>query len=171
MTTFVTSQMAGVNFAANDTTPAFTPGTMCYASDGSIAMYVPATSTIGQYNFCIIINTSSAAGASVGCVPVTTTNALTSQRLAVAQVAITGPVAGVGAVQYGWVFLSGNNLQGNYLGQPAAPVYTTATAGLLSDTKVTAGYCLGVVAMTSAASASTVPVVMGFSVIRTWGGA
>lgn len=165
MTTFVTNGVAGVNFTADDSTAAFTPGTIVNATDGSIAMYVKCTSTIAQYNFCLIINTSSAAGASVGCVPVTTTNALTSQRLCVAQSAITSG-------NYGWVFLSGNNLRGNLLVscQPAVPLYTTSTAGSLDDAIVTAGYCLGVVAMSSATSASSPPIVMGFAVIRTYPG-
>lgn len=165
MTTFATSNIAGVNFAADDSTPAVAAGTTVVASDGSIAMYVKATSTIAQYNFCIIVNTSSAIGASVGCVPVTTTNAATSQRLCVAQSAITSG-------NYGWVFLSGNNLRGNLLVscQPAVPLYTTSTAGSLDDAVVTAGYCLGVVAMTSATSASSPPIVMGFAVIRTYAG-
>lgn len=161
----VTSPIVTPPLDVTSTTAQVPVGTVVHASDGSIAMYVLATSTIAQYDFCIIINTSSAAGASIGCVPVTTTNALTSQRLAVAQTAIASG-------SYGWVYLSGNNLRGKCAAacEPAVPLYTTATAGVLDDAKVTAGYCLGVVAMTSAASASAPPVVMGFAVIRTWGG-
>ena len=128
-------------------------------------MLVRATSTIAQYDAVIIINTSSAAGASIGCVPVTTTNALTSQRLAFAQTAITSG-------DYGWVATKGNNLRVRTLiaAQPAVPLFTTATAGSLDDATVTAGYCLGVVLMSSATSASAPPCVVGNAVIRTWAG-
>jgi hypothetical protein len=140
-------------------------GTTVTATDGSEYVMVRATSTIAQYDACIIINTSSAVGASIGCVPVTTTNALTSQRLAFAQTAITSG-------DYGWVATKGNNLRVKTLiaCQPAVPLYTTGTAGSLDDATVTAGYCLGVVLMTSATSASAPPCVVGNAVIRTWGG-
>lgn len=161
----ITSGIVTPDLTSVDTVARVPVGTTVHASDGSIAMYVQATSTIAQYNFVVILNTSSATGASIGCVPVTTTNAAVSQRLAVAQTAIASS-------SYGWVYLSGNNLRGMcaLACEPAVPLYTTATAGVLDDAKVTAGYCLGVVAMTSAASASAPPVVLGFSVIRTWGG-
>jgi hypothetical protein len=140
-------------------------GTLITATDGGEYMLVRATSTIAQYDACVIINTSSAVGASIGCVPVTTTNALTSQRLAFAQTAITSG-------DYGWVALKGHDLRVKTLiaCQPAVPLYTTATAGSLDDTVVTAGYCLGVVLMTSATSASAPPCVVGNAVIRTWAG-
>lgn len=140
-------------------------GTVVHLSDGGSAMFVQATSTIAQYDACIIINTSSAAGASIGAVPVTTTNALTSQRMGFAQTAIT-------SANYGWVHLSGNSIRVKALiaCQPAAPLFTTATAGQLDDATVTAGYCLGVVLMSSATSASAPPAVVGNAVIRTWGG-
>lgn len=161
----ITSPIVTPDLTSTDTTARVPVGTTVTASDGSIAMYVQATSTIAQFDACIIINTSSATGASLGCVPVTTTNALTSQRLAFAQTAITSG-------SYGWVYLSGNNLRVKALiaCQPAVPLFTTATAGSLDDTTVTAGYCLGVVLMSSATSASAPPAVVGFAVIRTWGG-
>lgn len=145
--------------------PKIPVGTTVSLSDGGEAMYVRATSTIAQYDACIIINTSSATGASIGCVPVTTTNALTSQRLCFAQTAIA-------SADYGWVHLKGNNIRTKCLiaCQPAVPLFTTATAGSLDDTTVTAGYCLGVVAMSSATSASAPPMVVGNAVIRTWAG-
>lgn len=161
----ITSPLVTPDLTSTDTSARVPVGTVVTASDGSIAMYVQATSTIAQYDACIIINTSSATGASIGCVPVTTTNALTSQRLAFAQTAIASS-------SYGWVYLSGNNLRVKALiaCQPAVPLYTTATAGSLDDAIVTAGYCLGVVLMSSATSASAPPAVAGFAVIRTWGG-
>jgi hypothetical protein len=165
MPTTIISTLVTPPIDANDSAARIPAGTIVKTSDGGEAMYVQATSTIAQYNACIIINTSSATGASIGCVPVTTTNALTSQRLAFAQTAITSS-------NYGWVKLSGNEIRCNLLiaCQPAVPLFTTSTAGSLDDTTVTAGYCLGVVAMSSATSASSPPMVVGQAVIRTWGG-
>ncbi len=163
--TTITTGVVTPDLGSIDATARVPVGTMVSTTDGGTAMYVQATSTIAQYNFCIVINTSSATGASIGCVPVTTTNVATSQRLGVAQVAITSSY-------YGWLSLSGNNLRGMCAVscQPAVPLFTTATAGVLDDAVVTAGYCLGVVAMTSAASASAPPIIMGPAVVRTWGG-
>ena len=140
-------------------------GTVVTTTEGGQAIYVQATSTINQYDAVVVLNTSSATGASIGAVPVTTTNALKSQRLGFAQTAITSSY-------YGWITLSGNNLRVNSLiaCQPAVPLFTTSTAGWLDDTTVTAGYCLGVVLMSSATSASAPPAVAGNCVIRTWAG-
>ncbi len=150
---------------SNNSTALMTVGTVVNTTDGGQAIYVQATSTIAQYDACIVINTSSATGASIGAVPVTTTNALTSQRLGFAQTAITSSY-------YGWLALSGNYLRVKALiaCQPAVPLFTTATAGQLDDATVTAGYCLGVVLMSSATSASAPPAVAGNCVIRTWSG-
>src|SRR6476646_5883938 len=110
---FLTSGIAGVDLTATyassgDTTAGakvlpMAVGTVSHGNDGSKWILVQATSTIAQYDACIIINTSSATGASIGCVPVTTTNAATGQRFAVAQTAITSSL-------YGWVALEGHNL-------------------------------------------------------------
>lgn len=168
MAVFPISGRLGVRLAdtyASGTTPPFTTGLIVDTNDAGQYVFVRATSTIAQYDACIIINTSSATGASIGCVPVTTTNALTSQRLAFAQTAITSG-------DYGWVATRGNELRVKTLiaCQPAAPLFTTGTAGSLDDAVVTAGYCLGVVLMSSATSASAPPAVAGNTVIRTWGG-
>lgn len=163
--TYATSPLAGVNLTDTSTTPVVAVGTIVDTNDGGRACYVQATSTIAQYDACIIINTTSSVGAAMGCVPVTTTNALTSQRLCFAQTAIA-------SASYGWVMLSGNSIRVKTLiaCQPAVPLFTTATAGSLDDTTVTAGYCLGVVLMASATSASAPPAVVGNAVIRTWAG-
>lgn len=140
-------------------------GTTVYTTDGGIAMYVQAISTVAQYDAVVIINTSSATGASIGVAPITTTNAATGARIGFAQTALAS-----GA--YGWVYTTGNNLRVNTLiaCQPNVPLFTTATAGSLDDTTVTAGYVLGVVLKSSATSASAPPCTAGFSVVRTWGG-
>lgn len=167
---FPTSGIAGISLTttyASGTTPPFTPGLETKATDGNAYMFVQAASTIAQFDACIVINSSSAifSAGFLKCVPVTTTNALTSQRLVVAQTAITSG-------DYGWVATAGHNLRVKTLiaAQPAVPMFTTATAGSLDDATVTAGYCLGVVLMTSATSASAPPCVIGNAVIRTWAG-
>lgn len=140
-------------------------GTIAATSDGGQAIYVQATSTIAQYDAVVISNAGSAVGAAYGAVPVSTTNALKSQRLGFAQTAITSGY-------YGWISLSGSNLRINTLigCNPAVPLFTTSTAGSLDDTTVTAGYCLGVVLLSSATSASAPPATASNCVIRTWGG-
>jgi hypothetical protein len=165
MPTTIITGLVGPDLTSVDTTARIPTGTTVKTSDGGEAVYVQATSTISQYDACIIINTSSATGQSIGCVPVTTTNALTSQRLAFAQTAIASS-------SYGWVQTAGNSIRVKTLiaCQPAVPLFTTSTAGSLDDTVVTAGYCLGVVLMSSATSASAPPAVVGNSVIRTWAG-
>lgn len=172
---FLTSGMAGVNLtdtyaSASDTTgqTKITPvsvGTISRGNDGSEWMLVRATSTIAQYDACLVVNTASAVGATVGCVPITTTNALLGGRLAFAQNAIASSL-------YGWVATAGFDLRVKTLiaCQPAVPLYTTATAGSLDDAIVTAGYCLGVTLMSSATSASAPPCVVGNATIRTYGG-
>lgn len=140
-------------------------GTIVNTTDGGVAMYVQAISTVAQYDAVVIINTSSAVGASIGVAPITTTNAATGARIGFAQTALAS-----GA--YGWVYTSGNNLRVNSLiaCQPNVALYTTATAGSLDDAIVTAGYCLGVVLKSSATSASAPPCTAGNTVVRTWGG-
>src|SRR5688572_16836197 len=101
---FLTSGLAGANLTQTDSTPLFKVGTVGTGDDGSKWMYVQALSTIAQYDAVVITNSGSAVGAGFGAVPVTTTNALGSVRVAFAQTAIT-------SAQYGWVALEGNNLR------------------------------------------------------------
>ena len=148
---YSTDGLVGVNFNNVDDSdaPAHTVGTVVYGTDGSKWIYVQALSTIAQYDAVIILASASAANTNVGAVPVTTTNALTSPRIGFAQVAIASS-------KYGWVALEGNNLRVKTLiaCQPAVPLFTTATAGSLDDTVVTAGHVHGVVLRSSATSAS-----------------
>ena len=159
MASFPISGAAGVSLTAtylSGTTPPMKVGTVVLTSDGGKAMMVKATSTIAQFDAVIILNTSSATGASVGCVPVTTTNAATGLRLAFAQTAITSG-------DFGWVMMEGHDLRVKALiaCNPAVPIFTTATAGSVDDTIVSSGYCLGLVLMSSATSASAPPCVAG----------
>lgn len=149
-----TDGLAGVNFNNVDDSdaPAHTVGTIVIGTDGSKWIYVQALSTIAQYDALAIITSGSAENANMGAVPLTTTNALTSIRFGIAQVAIASS-------KYGWVALDGNNLRVKTLVacQPAVPLFTTATAGSLDDTVVTAGHVHGVVLKSSATSASAPP--------------
>jgi len=156
MASIITTGTVTVDLTINDTTARFPVGNVVQVSDGGKAMYVTATKTINQYDAVIIINTASAAGASIGCVPASTGVAATSPRLAFAQTAMA-------INTYGWVMLESNNIRVNVAAsaQPAVPLFTTATAGVLDVTTVSAGYCAGVIAMSSAASASAVPCVAG----------
>lgn len=165
MATIINQGIVTPSLTAVDTSAKIPVGTTVLTDDCGEAVYVQATSAIAQYDVCIIINTSPAAGASIGCVPVTTTNALTSQRLVFAQTSIA-------SASYGWVMTKGNSIRAKCLVgcQPAVPLFTTSTPGSLDDAVVTAGYCLGVVAMSSATSAQALPVVVGNAVIRTWAG-
>lgn len=149
---FLTSPLVGANLTQVDTTALFKVGTVGYGDDGSKWMYVQALSTVAQYDCVVVTNSGSAVGANFGVVPVTTTNALASPRVAFAQTAIT-------SASYGWVALEGNNLRVNCLiaCNPKVPLFTTATAGSLDDTVVTAGHVHGVVAVSSATSASAPP--------------
>ena len=137
-------------------------GTIINTSDGGEAMYVIATKTVNQYDAVIIINSSSATGATIGVVPCSTLVAAMSPRLAVAQTALA-------INEYGWVYTKGNNLRVKVgvACEPAVALYTTGTPGVLDDAVVSVGYCAGIVAMSSAASASAVPVVCGPMLVET----
>lgn len=150
---------------ANTTDQRANLGMRVSTTDGGEAVYVRAASTIAQYDACIVLNTSSATGASIAAVPITTTNALTGSTLAIAQNAITSG-------NYGWLFTRGHDLRVSTLiaCQPNVPLFTTSTGGQLDDATVTAGYCLGIILKSSATSASAPPCTMTNAVVRTWGG-
>lgn len=150
------------DLTATDTSPRITVGTQVNTSDGGEAVYVIALSAIAQYDAVAILNSSSATGATMCAAPLTTTNATGTTRVGVAQTAIA-------AASYGWVHTSGYNLRVNVLiaCQPVVPLYTTGTGGSLDDTVVSAGYVSGIVAKTSAASASAVQCVVGYGMVET----
>ena len=156
------SQIVGPGFDDSSSTARVPVGTIMKGTNGSEWMYVIAQSAIAQYDCVAILNSSSAVGASICASPMTTTFAAKSTRVGFAQTALA-------AAGYGWVALSGSNLRCNVAiaCEPAVPLYTTATGGVLDDAVVSAGYVAGCVAMSSAASASAVPVVGGFANIET----
>lgn len=157
----ITTGLVTQDLTASSNTALTQVGTIVKAADGSEYMYVIAQSAIAVYDCVAILNSSSATGASICASPMTTTFAALSPRVGFAQTALAKG-------GFGWVALSGSNLRCNVLisCQPAVPLYTTATGGSLDDTIVSAGYVAGCVAMSSAASASAVPVVVGFATIE-----
>ena len=129
-----------------------TPGTRVNTSNNGVYVFARAESTISQFDAVIMSTFADSASSTpvLRAVPVTTTNAaaLGFNMVGFAQTAIASSY-------YGWIGINGV-LQVSLLiaCQPIVPLYTTATAGKLDDTTVSAGYIQGVVANTSATSAS-----------------
>jgi hypothetical protein len=157
---FATSGIIGADLtavyastSATSITPLpFATGTRVTADNNGVAIFARAQSDIAQYD-CVVFSTyadSASLTPILRAVPVTTTNmaALGWPAVGFAQTSIV-------SASYGWIHLNGV-VRVNCLiaAQPAVPLYTTATAGKLDDTTVSAGYILGVVANTSATSAS-----------------
>lgn len=129
-----------------------TVGTQVSTSNNGRYIFARAESDIAAFD-CVIFSTfanSASLTPILRAVPITTTNAaaLGYSMVGFAQNAI---VSGT----YGWIGLNGV-LQVSLLiaCNPKVPLYTTATAGKLDDTTVSAGYIQGIVANTSATSAS-----------------
>jgi len=129
-----------------------TPGTRVNTTNNGVYVFARAESTINQFDAVIMSTYADSASSTpvLRAVPVTTTNAaaLGYNMVGFAQTAIASSY-------YGWIGINGV-LQVNLLVacQPKVPLYTTSTAGKLDDTTVSAGYIQGIVANTSAASAS-----------------
>lgn len=128
------------------------PGARVTTTNNGVYMFVRAESDIAQFDAVVISTFADSASTTAipRAVPVTTTNAaaLGYPPVGFAQVAIT-------SAYYGWVCLNGMPRVNLLVAcQPKVPLYTTATAGKLDDTTVSAGYIQGIVANTSAASAS-----------------
>lgn len=129
-----------------------TPGETVYTSNNGRYVFARAESDISQFD-CVIFSTfadSASATPILRAVPITTTNAA---ALGYAQVGFAQ--TSIASANWGWIALNGL-LRVNLLiaCNPKVPLYTTATAGKLDDTTVSAGYIQGIVANTSATSAS-----------------
>lgn len=129
-----------------------TPGERVNTSNNGVYIFARAESTVSQYD-CVIFSTyadSASATPILRATPITTTNAAAMGYAMVgfAQVAVT-------SAYYGWFAINGL-VKVNLLiaAQPKVPLYTTSTAGSLDDATVSAGYIQGIVANTSATSAS-----------------
>jgi len=140
-----TSGIIGVALGDVGTTATFNLGTVVNLDDGGQAMYVQAASDVSQFA-AVSVRTDETA------VPLTTTNAAASKRVAFAQTSIA-------SAQYGWVQLGGvvkvNLLTGCVA---SVPLFTTATAGCLDDATVSGngvGLVVGVTNAGSTASGTT----------------
>ena len=144
-----TSALIGVALDYTDTTPSFATGTTVNLNDGGQAVYVQAASTVATYMaVSVLVNNT--------VVPLTTTNSASSKAVGFAQTSIA-------SAYYGWVQLGGKPRVNVLIGcQPNVPLFTTATAGSLDDATVTAGLVAGLVATTSAASASAPTCIAGY---------
>ena len=140
-----TSGVIGVALGDVGTTASFSLGTVVNLDDGGFALYVQAASDISQYAAVSVLSNETA-------VPLTTTNAAASKRVAFAQTSIA-------SAQYGWVQLGGV-VKVNLLTScaPNVPLFTTATAGCLDDATVSGngvGLVVGVTNAGSTASGTT----------------
>lgn len=130
----------------------YNPGETVRASNGSIYMFARCASDTSQYD--TVIFSSYGASASLTptqqFVPITTTNAAATGYNAI------GFCQNSVASSYStWVCMTGQPRVNALIAcNPKVPLYTTATAGKLDDTTVSAGYVVGVVLNTSATSAS-----------------
>lgn len=128
----------------------FAVGDMCRGSDGSVWVYVKATTALTQYDVAWVDVSGNAA-------PVTSTNVLTAGRPAFAQVAFT-------INYYGWVMLTGPaTIRAAASCQPSVPLYTTDTAGVVDDAtgSLSQSQLIGLV-LSSSASAGGITGVAGF---------
>jgi hypothetical protein len=152
--TVSTSNLIGVALGYTDTTAQFNLGTTVNLDDGGQAIYVQAASTVATYS-AVAVRVDNKV------VPLTTTNSAASKAVGFAQVSIA-------SAYYGWVQLGGKPRVSVLVGcQPNVPLFTTATAGSLDDATVTGGLVAGLVATTSAASASAVTCIAGYPHIAT----
>ena len=129
-----------------------TPGSRVTTSNNGVYMFVRAESDIAAYDAVIMSTFADSASLTpvMRAVPVTTTNAaaLGYNMVGFAQNAIASSY-------YGWVGINGLLKVSLLIAcNPKVPLYTTSTAGKLDDTTVSAGYIQGIVANTSATSAS-----------------
>ena len=144
-----TSALIGVALDYTDTSPSFAVGTTVNLSDGGQAVYVQASSDCATYS-AVSVRVDNTV------VPLTTTNSASSKVIGFAQTSI-------GSAYYGWVPIGGKpRVKVLAACQPNVPLFTTSTAGSLDDATVTAGLVAGLVATTSAASASAPTCVAGY---------
>lgn len=152
------SSIIGANLTRVDDTAQFPVGMIVNLNDGGQAMYVHAsTSALSTYS-AVSINKNGVA------TQLTTTNAATSSRVGFAQVS-------VGTSKFAWVALGGKVLvMGAAQCAPAVPLFTTATAGVVDDATVTAGYLPGMVAATTISNATAITCAAQYVHVARYGG-
>ena len=144
--TYFTSGLVGGDLTATPTTPSFAVGTRTTGSDGTTWVYVNASGAIAQYDFVGIDENYAAA-------PLSTAMAGDGWMVGTAQVAFD-------SADYGWVCLSGTNVSGTGITGAAADValYTSGTAGTLTDSTTIGTKIDGVVFVTSPTTSAGVSV-------------
>ena len=153
-----TTPLIGVNLAAQDATATFPVGTIVNLNDGGQAMYVKASTSALSTYAAVSISKSGIA------TMLTTTNAATTSRVGFAQTSIATSL-------YGWVQLGGKvRVNGAAQCAPAVPLFTTATAGVVDDATVTAGYIPGMVAATTISNATALTCAAQYPHIARYGG-
>jgi hypothetical protein len=149
-----TSNVIGVALGNTDTSAQFKVGTTVNLDDGGQAVYVQAATAVAQYSAVAVFGNNSVA-------PLTTTNSAESKAVGFAQVSIA-------AASYGWVQLGGKPVVKLAAScNPAVPLYTTATAGVLDDAVVSGGLVAGIVALTTASGATSLTCVAGYPHVAT----
>ena len=154
------TQRPGVDYTTNTASALHTVGTLDHGSKGTAWIYMQCDSTtsIAQYDWvCITQSSSGSAAASLFATPLTATNAATSYKVGVAQVAIsTG--------NYGWICIGGQSVKGHVAAgvNPGAFLYASSTGGVAQGTVASAVGIIGAIAMSSAASSSSVMLNLAF---------
>jgi hypothetical protein len=138
----------------------FRTGQMVHANNNGKYIFCRADSTICT-NMAVILGfgadsatlVTAAVPPIIRAIPLTTTNAAPgnvggSNMVGFAQTSID-------SARFGWIQLEGlGNVNVLISCNPKVPLFTTSTAGSLDDATVSAGYVLGIFALTSAGSAS-----------------
>ncbi len=148
MARHMTGGAVGVSLTATPTTPEFELGTRMTSTDGVEWMYVKANDALAQY---------AAVGIDENWLADELTHAIASDGWTIgwAQSAFA-------TSDYGWIALSGSNINAKLLTACAADValYTTDTAGALDDASMTAAINIdGVVAVATITAATNAEII------------
>ncbi len=129
-----------------------TPGTVVTTSQNGRYIFARAESDIAAFD-CVIFSTYAD---SASLTPILRANPITTTLAAATGYSMVGfAQTAIASASYGWIAINGVVRVSLLIGcNPRVPLYTTATAGKLDDTTVSAGYIQGIVANTSATSAS-----------------
>jgi hypothetical protein len=128
------------------------PGDVVDTTNNGRYVFARCASDTAQFD-CVVFGPfgdSASTSPTISFVPATTTNVAAQgyNQIGFCQ-------NSVASSYYTWVLLNGQpRVNVLIAAQPKVPLYTTATAGKLDDTTVSAGYVTGVVLNTSATSAS-----------------
>jgi len=146
----ITSGLVGASLTKTEPTADFVVGERATGTDGTQWVYVLASGAIAQYDAVGIDENYSAA-------PLTAAMAGDGWQVGFAQTAFA-------SADYGWVALSGSNINAAVAVNCAAdvPLYTTTTAGTLDDATTTTKID-GVVAVTAVGTTAG-----NVEVIATW---